>query len=115
MTIGDRIKKVRRYNGMTQEKLAELLGVSRVTISSWENDENAPTADNVIYLSEIFHISTDYLLKDAVKPNAEELERASATRQDEIFLKLFQAFSPAERDDVIKFMRYKEFLSKERL
>ena len=112
MTIGSRIKEVRKLNRMTQEKLAELLGVSRVTISSWENDENAPTVDNIIYLSETFRVSTDYLLKGVIDPGNEKPVKASAPGQDDIFLNLFQAFSPVERDEGIKFMRYQEFLSK---
>ncbi len=114
MTIGKRIKNIRKLNRITQEKLAELLGVSRVTISSWENDENAPTVDNIIYLSEIFRVPTDYLLKGTTESDAEEPKKVSAPGQDDIFLSLFQALGPAERDEVIKFMRYQEFLSKEK-
>ena len=114
MTIGDRIREVRKLNRITQEKLAELLGVSRVTISSWENNENAPTVDNIIYLSETFHVSTDYLLIGLTDPDDKTQVKTAQAKMDDIFLNLFNSLDPAKRDEVIKFMRYQEFLSKEK-
>ena len=114
MTIGDRIREVRKLNRITQEKLAELLGVSRVTISSWENDENAPTVDNIIYLSETFYVSTDYLLIGLTDPDDKTQVKTAQAKMDDIFLNLFNSLDPAKRDEVIKFMRYQEFLSKEK-
>ena len=47
MTTGDRIRQARINNRLTQDKLATLLRVSRVTISSWENGQNTPTVENI--------------------------------------------------------------------
>ena len=48
---------------MTQEKVAEAIGVSRQSISNWENDKTYPDVINVIALSELYQVSLDYLLK----------------------------------------------------
>ena len=112
MTIGGRIREVRKLNRITQEKLAELLNVSRVTISSWENNENAPTVDNIVSLSETFRVSIDYLLRGAEpETDCEMPGRLSSPKQVDIFLDLFKSLGPVERDEVIKFMRYQKALS----
>lgn len=64
MTFGDKLSKLRKENNYTQEQLAELLDVSRQSISKWESDLAYPETDKLIRLSELFHCSVDYLLKD---------------------------------------------------
>lgn len=81
-------------------------------MSSWENDENAPTVDNIIYLSETFHVSTDYLLIGLTDTADKTRVKTGPPKMEDIFLDLFNSFNPAKRDEVIKFMRYQEFLSK---
>lgn len=63
MTIGELLKEARLQAGMTQEKVAEAIGVSRQSISNWENDKTFPDVINVIALSELYQVSLDYLLK----------------------------------------------------
>ena len=63
MTIGELLKEARLQAGMTQEKVAEAIGVSRQSISNWENDKTYPDVINVIALSELYQVSLDYLLK----------------------------------------------------
>lgn len=65
MTLGNKISKKRKENNYTQEQLAEILGVSRQAISKWESDITYPETEKLIRLSELFHCSLDYLLKDA--------------------------------------------------
>lgn len=60
--IGNRIAMLRKDKKLSQEELAELLNVSRQTISKWENQEGLPDAYNLMGLSRIFTISTDELL-----------------------------------------------------
>ena len=62
MTIGEKIIHLRIANGVSQEKLASLLGVTRQSISKWESDDSLPQIDNVIELCRIFKISADELL-----------------------------------------------------
>ena len=65
MTLGEKVQLLRKQNGMTQEQLAEHLAITRQTISKWELGESEPDIAHLIHLSEIFHVTTDYLIKDA--------------------------------------------------
>ena len=67
MTIGQKIIALRNSMGISQEKLAELLNVSRQSISKWEMDHSVPQIDKILQLSEIFSISCDDLLRDEVE------------------------------------------------
>ena len=62
MTIGEKIIHLRIANGVSQEKLANMLNVTRQSVSKWESDESLPQIDNVIELCKIFKITTDELL-----------------------------------------------------
>jgi len=62
MTLGEKILVLRKQNGMSQEQLAEKITVSRQAISRWELNESIPDVDNIVQLSNIFSVSTDYLL-----------------------------------------------------
>ena len=62
MKIGENIKRLRRQNGMTQERLAELLGVSYAAVSKWESGNTCPDISLLVPLSEIFGVTTDELL-----------------------------------------------------
>ena len=64
MTLSDKLQLLRKSNGMTQDMLAEKLDVSRQAIAKWENGMAYPDIMNLIGLSELFHITIDYLVKD---------------------------------------------------
>lgn len=64
MNLGERIARLRREQGWSQEELAQQLGVSRQSVSKWESGQSVPDLDKVLRLSEIFGVSTDYLLKE---------------------------------------------------
>ncbi len=64
MEIGAIIKKARNEASLTQEQAAESLGVSRQTISNWENSKSYPDIINVIKMSDLYSVSLDYLLKE---------------------------------------------------
>ena len=61
--IGSKIKAARLEKKLTQEQVAEILGVSRQTISNWENEKSYPDIISVIELSSLYSISLDDLLK----------------------------------------------------
>ena len=63
MTVGDRIQNLRKSKGMSQEELADKVGVSRQAVSKWESEQATPDLDKVIIMSDIFEVTTDYLLK----------------------------------------------------
>ena len=67
MEIGSRLKNARSEHGLTQEQVAEELGVSRQSISNWENNRSYPDIVSVIKLSDLYSISLDELLKEDKK------------------------------------------------
>ncbi len=62
MDFGTRLKELRKQNGLTQQQLAERIGVTKSVISFYELRERAPSPDVLAKLSYVFHVSTDYLL-----------------------------------------------------
>ena len=64
MKLSDKIVRLRKSNGMSQEELADKLGVSRQAISRWEMGTAMPDATNILQLSRLFQVTTDYLLND---------------------------------------------------
>lgn len=81
MTTGEKIAVQRRGAGLSQAALAEKLYVSRQAVSRWETNESLPDADKIVQLSQVLHVSTDYLLLDgctaagAVSPSAASRRR----------------------------------------
>ncbi len=69
MTIGQKIIQLRTAADISQEQLAETLGVSRQSVSKWEMDQALPQIDKVLQLAEIFSVSTDELLLDKIEIN----------------------------------------------
>ncbi len=67
MKFGEKLQKLRRGAGMSQEELAGRLEVSRQAVSRWELDGTLPDAGRVAELSRIFSVSADYLLKDELE------------------------------------------------
>lgn len=68
MILADKIIDLRKKNGWSQEELASQLGVSRQSVSKWESGQSIPDLDRILKMSDIFGVSTDYLLKDDVDP-----------------------------------------------
>ena len=66
MTLGEKIARQRKEVNYTQEQLADILGVSRQSISKWESDIAYPETDKLIELGKLFDCSMDYLLKEDV-------------------------------------------------
>ena len=76
MEIGKKLKNARIEAGLTQEKAAEKINVSRQTISNWENEKSYPDIISVIALSDLYSVSLDELLKGDQKM-AEHLEEST--------------------------------------
>ncbi len=64
MTLGQKLKEIRKRFGLSQEQLAEIMNVSRQAITKWENDSGIPDISNLQELSKVFGITIDYLLND---------------------------------------------------
>ena len=72
MILADKIIDLRKKNGWSQEELAEKLGVSRQSVSKWESAMSTPDMGRIVEMSNIFGVSTDYLLKDEIEDIAED-------------------------------------------
>lgn len=62
MGLGQRLKYLRMQKNMTQERLAEVIGISRSALSMYELDEREPDIETIIKFADFFQVSTDYLL-----------------------------------------------------
>lgn len=67
MILADKIIENRKKNGWSQEELANRLGVSRQSVSKWESAQAVPDMKKILQLSELFGVSTDYLIKDEIE------------------------------------------------
>ena len=91
MEIGNKIQELRKKNGMSQEDLAEKIGVARQTISKWELGETSPDLKQAKELSKIFKISLDELTDNDIKEVL--IEKTSNTEQlAGLILKLIKFF-----------------------
>ena len=76
MNLSDRIQYLRKARGISQEGLAEKLGVSRQAVSKWESEQSMPDLDKIISMSDYFEVTTDYLLK-GIEPVVQKEEEQS--------------------------------------
>ena len=94
MNLADKITALRRQRGLSQEELADMLDVTRQSVSKWEGGQSVPDIQKILQLSAIFKVSTDYLLKDeegeeiisrsdAPSPNTGNAVKLSRERADE--------------------------------
>lgn len=78
MTLGQKLKTLLKDNGMTQEDLAERLEVSRQAVGKWVNDKGIPEVGKLVQISNLFGVSTDYLLKEDCNERGMTEEKAAA-------------------------------------
>lgn len=93
MEIGSKLKNVRTKIGMTQEKVAEEIGVSRQTISNWENNKSFPDIMSVIHLSNLYSVSLDELLKEDEKMMEYLQESTNKVKSRQRLTKLIEIIS----------------------
>ncbi len=74
MNLADRIQTLRKSKGISQEELADKIGVSRQAVSKWESKQSSPDLDKIILLSDYFEVSTDYLLKGIEPTNNKKIK-----------------------------------------
>lgn len=75
MNMADRIQYLRKTKGLSQEELADKAGVSRQAVSKWESEKSIPDLEKIIVLSDIFDVTTDYILK-GIEPIADKEEKS---------------------------------------
>jgi len=76
MNLSDRIQYLRKVRGISQEGLADQIGVSRQAVSKWESEQSMPDLDKIISMSDYFEVTTDYLLK-GIEPVVQKEEEQS--------------------------------------
>ena len=76
MNLSDRIQYLRKARGISQEGLADQIGVSRQAVSKWESEQSMPDLDKIISMSDYFEVTTDYLLK-GIEPVVQKEEEQS--------------------------------------
>lgn len=81
MKLSDKLVGLRKSAGMSQEELAEKLNVSRQAVSRWEMGTAMPDAANILQLSKLFHVTTDYLLNEEYESDA-DLPQVRAVKAD---------------------------------
>ena len=74
-TIANRIRRLRKSMELSQETLGKKIGVGKTTISNWETGYSSPDPDSIIKLSEIFLVTTDYLLGKVNDQNLRMIEK----------------------------------------
>lgn len=79
MNIADRIQNLRKSRGISQEELADKIGVSRQAVSKWESEQSSPDIEKIILLSDYFDVTTDYLLK-GIEPFGDAPENKADAR-----------------------------------
>lgn len=79
MNLADRIQSLRKSKGVSQEELADKIGVSRQAVSKWESEQSTPDIEKIILLSEYFEVTTDYLLK-GIEAASEEAKKKPDAR-----------------------------------
>lgn len=77
--LADKLIDLRKKQGWSQEELADKLNVSRQAVSKWESAQAIPDVDKIVALSEVFNVSTDYLLKD---DGANHEEKSSEKKEE---------------------------------
>lgn len=77
MNLADRIQSLRKAKGISQEELADIIGVSRQAVSKWESEQSTPDAEKIILLSDYFETTTDYLLR-GIEPTKETGKKPDA-------------------------------------
>ncbi|MBQ4600671.1 MAG: helix-turn-helix transcriptional regulator [Oscillospiraceae bacterium] len=88
MKLPDKIIKHRKANGWSQEDFAEKLNVSRQAISRWENGTALPDAQNILQISKLFHVTTDYLLNDDYESDSDiPIVQTETQKTEQLFSK----------------------------
>lgn len=103
MNIADRIQSLRKSKGISQEQLADVVGVSRQAVSKWESEQTIPDLEKVILMSEYFEVTTDYILK-GIEPVA--LENDHKTIGDVLDQKILTEANGKRTKKILRYLFY---------
>ncbi len=103
MILAEKIVKLRKEKGWSQEELAMQLNVSRQSVSKWESSASIPDLDRILKLSQIFDVSTDFLLKDEM-----EVDKAQIVTVEDIFVEESQTIRTISLEEANEYMNLVE-------
>lgn len=104
MILAEKITELRKKAGWSQEELADRLGVSRQSVSKWESAQSVPDMNRILRLSEVFHVSTDYLLKDDI----EEPEASAEEEKEPAVDRGGKPLVPVSMEEANAYLKYRE-------
>lgn len=104
MILADKIMNLRKKEGWSQEQLAEKVGVSRQSISKWESAQSVPDMNKLLILAQIFHVSTDYLLKDEIEIE----ETAPEDKVVTVSVETGEELTPVSMEEAVTFLAQNE-------
>ena len=106
MTIGERIARIRKENGLSQEAFGEALGVSRQSISKWESNQTIPEVEKLLMIHKQYQVSVGWLLgTEENRSNTESITDEQLHQIDEMVRKYVEAIPKPERNKSSKFWR----------
>ncbi len=113
MVFKDRLRQLRELNNITQSQLAKQINASQSKIAMWETGNRDPNSEDIIYLADLFKVSTDYLLgrTDFLEtPKYQEIFTSTLTENEQELLELFRTVKN-ERDQYKLIGRFEEIIS----
>ncbi len=106
MSLGTNLQYLRKMrNAMTQEDLAEIMGVSRQTVAKWESDAAYPEIEKLIRLGEIFSCTTDQLLREDINSGSEAYSPVRIETVNAFRMARYAVISHAPEDDALNHIR----------
>lgn len=99
-TLGERIASLRKKAGLTQEELAEKLGISPQAVSKWENDISCPDIMSIPNVAKILGVSTDTLLSGEATAPVSYVPEGQRKKTDDMFMRLLLTVDDSDGDNV---------------
>lgn len=117
MKFCDKLIELRRERGYSQEQLASMLGVSRQAVSKWEADVSMPDLSKILQLSDLFQVTTDYLLKEDIETRQNNNEASAGNFSDlnEKQLQILEKLEKMEENEIKNSVREYEYVSPKKL
>lgn len=104
MNLGKNIQHLRKQKKITQEQLAEMMSVSRQTISKWEADEAIPELDRIVALSDLFACKLDAMVKEDMNAGDAVYSEITVKKVEAFQMARYVMLSPNPEDDVNAYM-----------
>ncbi|MCI7125902.1 MAG: helix-turn-helix domain-containing protein [Agathobaculum sp.] len=98
------LREIRKASGYTQAKLAKALGVSRTTVTMWENGGSQPDHETLLNMSSLFNVSVDALLGAKNPPTSEDM--SGLTPKQMKIIEMMEQMTPEQQDEMVRQAEY---------